>query len=127
MSADQENTDSHDTAEGLVFMGCIGQAGHYYWTDERTRTFVNPSPWPKVDGAFTRRDDTRQGVANLHCSEGWTALAIHDYTVDARSGSNATFLCPGTHTKREMEAMAVAKFPSVAARLGIPDRQEASA
>jgi len=71
-----------------------------------------------LDGKLTPRRDRGQGAAALHYRGDWTALAIHDYTVDHRGGSHSTFVMPGALSFEAMLAAAHHHFPSVVDRIG---------
>jgi len=96
----------------VYYFGCVGQAGHYMH-DVNMRhdwKFMESNPWyPHLDGAFK----------GLQHKEGWTALAMHDFTVDSRPGSNSIFLAEGTFTREEMIVIAYNNFPTIAKRVGL--------
>lgn len=108
---------------GALFFGCWQRAGHYHWStegrwaksDERTLT-----PWGlSVDGKLTPKATRAQGDAALHYKDGWTAVAIHDYTVDKRPGSNSVFLFPAELDFDQALATATEHFPTIVARIGL--------
>jgi hypothetical protein len=85
----------------IMFFGTYGSVGHNWWEPDREGRLRRPrerssmdsvGPWGQVDGKLTPRDTNRQSTAVLHHLDGWTALAMHDYTVDKRGGSNAVFV-----------------------------------
>ena len=107
------------------YFGTVGRAGHY-WHDETLRhaRFDGPwpgkpsgYPWPYVDGHFTESKG-KQGVASVHHSEGWTVLAMADYTVDSRPGSNSVFVFDATLDWDEALIAAKERFPRIVARIG---------
>lgn len=79
----------------------------------------NPSPWKQLDGTLTppSRVTTAHGAANLHHKDGWTALAMHDYSADSRGNSNAVFLFDRSLSYPEACAEAARVFPTVWARI----------
>lgn len=113
----------------LYYFGCRhGESGHNLWHRD---TRVPPSrwpawPWPQIDGKLTPIQ-TAQNTWALHWLEGWSALAMHDYTIDTRPGSNAVFLGPTPLAGRhDILAEAAEVYPDVVARLGLtPDPGEA--
>lgn len=103
-----------------VFYGCIGGVGHYWWPYKERRSLYRPSslPWERVDGALTPTTTTKQGTARLHHKDGWTALAVHDYSVDRRPGSNSNFFIHADLDLDEMLFSIVEFWPEVAGRIG---------
>jgi hypothetical protein len=98
----------------VYYFGCIGEAGHYMHTPNEAShdwDFMEKNPWG------LGLDD---GFKGLRHKDGWTALAMTDYTVDSRPGSNSVFLAEGTFSQEEMNALAHQYFPSVAKRIGLP-------
>jgi hypothetical protein len=79
-----------------MFFGTVDHPGHYFWgPDGRMLRGWSGTPlglpWGSIDGRLTPVSDTTQGAALLHVLDGWSALSIHDYSVDKRPGSNSTF------------------------------------
>jgi hypothetical protein len=111
----------------VYYFGCIGSVGHGFYGGPKETWGDNPSPWPRIDCALTpgRRDcrgrlETKgvQGEAAIHYLDGWTALAIHDFTVDSRPGSNSVFLIHDTLDFTQACVAAHRFFPEVMARIG---------
>lgn len=103
-----------------IFFGCVGQVGHYFWT--RSGRLRHDSgddiPWgTKVDGDLTPKSTQQQSYAAIHYLDGWTALSMHDYTVDSRRNSNAAFLFPQIVDFEEALALAREHFPNMFDRL----------
>lgn len=95
----------------VYYFGCDGQAGHYMHTpDMRTDSaFMRSNPWGYgIDDGFK----------GLQHKDGWTALAMTDYTVDSRPGSNSVFLAEGEFDAKQMAELAVLHFPSIVKRIG---------
>jgi hypothetical protein len=86
-----------DATGDAIFCGCWGGLGHYYWTPGLRGGHMHPAglPWRSLDSKTLMAADTRQGAARCTIKDGWTALAIHDYTVDRRPGSRAVFAFRG--------------------------------
>jgi hypothetical protein len=94
------------------YFGCVGDVGHYMHTPdlESDWDFLRHNPWGvEIDDGFK----------GLQHKEGWTALAMVDYTVDSRPGSNSVFLAEGTYSLNEMIEIAKRDFPSISERINI--------
>lgn len=124
------------TTEKAIYFGCWGGVGHFYYDANRQSLGISAKqlglPWEHVDGALTpgKRDrrgrldydamsKTQQGKAAIHYKDGWTAIAIHDFTVDSRPGSNSVFLfhAPGLDDTECL--FSIGKFfPKIGARIG---------
>jgi len=79
-----------------LYFGAAGSVGHYLWapTGEKLYGWLPSSyglPWDHIDGPLLPRTSAQQGHGLMHREQDWTALSIHDYTVDHRPGSHATF------------------------------------
>src|SRR3954464_1419685 len=102
-----------DATMKAYYFGCWNSVGHYthdpkgkhVYSKRGGGFYPDDQPWEKIDGMLTpgqRNDQGRlvydamskehQGEAALHHKDGWTALAIHDFTVDSRPNSNSVFL-----------------------------------
>lgn len=113
-----------------VYFGCWGGIGHYFrgvgGTDveyERGRGGTAavhrrpPTPWGYgVENLAPH--STVQGAALLHHKDGWTALAIDDFTVDHRGNSKSVFCFPEILDFDQASAKARELFPRIAKRLG---------
>ena len=96
----------------IYYFGCVGEAGHYMHTPELRHDwdFMRNNPWARnLDDAFK----------GLRHKDGWTALAMYDYTVDSRPGSNSIFLAEGMFSEEEMSTLALQFFPTIAKRIGL--------
>lgn len=101
-----------------VYFGCWKQPGHGYYGPGMQSLDRDATPWRYgIDGKFTPLK-TLQGEAALHWSDGWTILAVHDYTADHRPGSHSTFAFDALLTADEAMAAAHEHFPEVIARVG---------
>lgn len=102
----------------VYYFGCVGEAGHYMHTPEpglsHSWDFMYSNPWG------LSLDD---GFKGLQYKDGWTALAMHDYTVDSRSGSNSVFIAEGNLSEAEMVKLAYEFFPTIAKRIGVKSEQ----
>lgn len=116
----------------VVYFGCWGDVGHYLWfPNHRHPERDDPrfernaaGPFPRLDGRLTPRDDTRQSAAAIHHRDGWTALAMHDYTVDKRGGSNSVFVMDSDVSYEGALVYIAEAFPTVYGRIceGAPIR-----
>lgn len=93
-------SDSDDVAR--LYFGCWGGSlGHWLRTEhgkqvdfeqeQRRWKIIN---FAKIDGGFCPRRGGH-GAAQLSYVDGWTILALIDYSRDSRPGSNAAFLLRG--------------------------------
>jgi hypothetical protein len=110
-----------------VYFGCWERPGHFYWSRRMRSLGLGhhldglPAAWAggKVDSGKLMPQTTRaQGAARVHHLDGWTALALHDYTVDGRGNSKSVFLLPGTLDFAAAADKSAEFFPEVCARLG---------
>lgn len=113
-----------------VYFGCWGGTGHFFRgvggkevQYERARGGQEavhrkePTPWGY--GVERLAPHTMvQGAAALHHKDGWTALAIDDFTVDSRGNSKSVFCFPEILDYDQASAKAVELFPQIAKRLG---------
>jgi len=99
----------------VYYFGCKDEPGHYMHT-----------PDLKVDWEFMRGNpwgnEIDDGFKGLAYKGGWTALAMPDYTVDSRPGSNSVFLAEGIFYEKEMIEIAYHYFPEIARRLSLKER-----
>lgn len=121
----------------VVHFGCWPGhgAGHFFHdtTGKTLGLYANEVglPWEQVDGRLTpgRRDSRgqhtyeamsqpMQGRAALHHLDGWTALAIHDFTIDSRPGSNTVLFFHALLDKEQALAAAHEHFPIVMRCIG---------
>lgn len=109
----------------VVFFGTWQQAGHYLWLpnmrhpkrDDPTFGWNAAGPWKRLDGTLTPRDTRAQSMACVHHMDGWTAIAMHDYTVDSRGGSNAVFVMDSEVSFDRALTNARLRFPKVVERI----------
>ncbi len=106
-----------------LYFGCLHEAGHYVWgTDLTIRRYCDDAD-PQVrflylnDGRLAPHTDGGQSEARLTQYDGFAVLAMWDYTVDRRPGSNAMFLLPGVVTAEQAVTVSRSHFPSVVARI----------
>lgn len=104
-----------------IYFGCVNDVGHFFHgPDLRSLDAAELGlPWEQVDGQLTPRSVTTQSAASVHHSGGWTALAVHDYTVDSRGNSNSVFFlnCGKPIPFAAALEAARAAFPSIVARI----------
>jgi hypothetical protein len=118
-----------------IHFGCWDRVGHFFH-DTNGRSLGLDAirlglPWDRVDGCLTpgRRDRrgrldheamsmSQQGKASIHHKDGWTALAVHDFTVDSRPGSNTVFFFHADLDQEEVLFSVVEHFPTINRRIG---------
>lgn len=121
-TTDRKIKDPGEVKEPLYF-GCWGETGHYPFSQTlRTLSYDNHlSHWLGThDGALTPCTRlAQQSQANLFYFRQAIALALHDFTVDDRPGSNALFLLPFFNAQSTEDVVAKARefFPQVTARI----------
>jgi hypothetical protein len=103
----------------VYYFGCVGSVGHYMHSNAPSLTleerravslFTRTNPWGfSIDGGFK----------GLQHKDGWTALAMDDFTIDDRPGSNSVFLAEGEFDEPQMIKLAYQHFPAVAKRIGL--------
>lgn len=109
----------------VVYFGCWGATGHYLWLPNRrhperngaTLGWNEAGPFRRLDGTLTPRDTTAQSAAAIHHRDGWTALALHDYTVDTRGASNSVFVMDADVSFDRALVYAAESFPDVMSRI----------
>lgn len=118
------------------YFGCWKEAGHFFWVPgmrhlpRSVGRWYPDTPWEnQIDGKLTpgkrghngrlisHRPPPPQSQAALHHKDGWTALAMHDYSVDSRGASNAAFFFDEILDAGEACAKAAFTFPEVWARI----------
>ena len=116
----------------IYFFGCRYGMGHFLHVPGTTRHWIEtPRECPWTIGDLERQPSeyqdgvsllprvVRQSSAALTHFSGWSALAMHDFTVDTRGNSKATFIVPERAlTAPEILALATEHFPDVVSRLG---------
>jgi hypothetical protein len=83
-----------DDEEKAFYFGCLHGVGHgFYLPDGSSATYKKgpPTPWGYDVESLPPKSSGQQGAAAVHHKDGWTALAVHDYTVDSRPGSKSVF------------------------------------
>lgn len=114
-----------------VYFGCWNSTGHFFFgvggksvTYERARGGREavhrrePSPWGRGYEVEKLAPGTKvQGTAALHHKNGWTALAIDDFTVDSRGNSKSVFCFPEILDFDEASEKARQLFPHITKRL----------
>src|SRR5690349_12595926 len=85
------------------YFGCVGECGHRLWDSLlRRRPWFEARdglPWGnRIDGGLCSIRTRTPGIARLHHTDGWTALALWDHSIDKRPGSNSVFVFRGTLT-----------------------------
>jgi hypothetical protein len=113
----------------VVYFGCRGSVGHYLWLpngrqpDRDDPIFGSNAagPFRRLDGTLTPRETTKQSTAAIHHRDGWTALGIHDYTVDSRGNSNSVFVMDSDLSFERAHAHASEAFPDVMKRIAGAD------
>lgn len=119
----------------IYYFGCGNRPGHYMHAPgmrtggslaERRAIgrLVYTNPWgTSIDGGLCLRGiGEREGIADLHQKDDWTAVAFWDRSVDHRPGSNSVFLVHGLHDFDQVMEMARQAFPTVFARFGFEVR-----
>lgn len=109
-------------AQPVVYFGAWRNPGHHWFLPGMSRAAAGAAltPWGNgIDAAPTwNRRHGAQGQATVRHRDGWTALAVADYTVDHRPGSHATFAVHGVHEFDQALAAARAAFGEVLERIG---------
>lgn len=107
----------------MYYFGCWSkkEAGHYL-VDKNNRSvredrIIKELLPSKIDGRLVPKENKKQGVGNLLIIEGWTVLALHDYSADSRPGSNSIFMEEGVFSKDEIIDMAKKEFPEQIKRI----------
>lgn len=111
--------------EHAWFFGCKNGPGHHLWLPNlRTADYDVPpacrygiGPFKRIDGYLTPTETTKQSAAAIHHADGWTALAMHDYSADSRPGSNANFVFDSDISWDMAIEQARAFFPGIVARI----------
>ena len=107
----------------FLYFGCWDSVGHGYhrpdgstpWHNRGDATDVTPWGW----GVEKLSPHTMtQGLAALHQLDGWTALAVDDFTVDGRGNSKSVFLFHDTLDFDQALFWAAEKFPRIFKRVG---------
>ncbi len=99
----------------IFYFGPIGEAGHYSWVSDYTKSYdiIKENPWSyNIDGRLAPPDNNqKEGEALIHHKGGWTAISFWDRTVDKRLGCSSTYLINGDFTFKEMVVLAEKAFP----------------
>lgn len=111
--------------EHAWFFGCKSGPGHHlYLPSLRTADYDEPpacrygvGPFKRIDGFLTPTETSAQSAAAIHHEDGWTALAMHDYSADSRPGCNANFVFDAELSWDRAIAEAREWFPRIVARI----------
>lgn len=114
--------DNENSHMKTLYFGCWGNStGHYLFESEYQKPPMNTVPWDSIDGGLAPAGvKQREGVAELHHKNGWTALAFWDRSVDKRPNSNSALFAEGTHSFDEMIQIAKDNFPQIMNRFNFP-------
>jgi hypothetical protein len=105
------------------FFGCWKDLGHHLWLPGMQSMLLSKTGWVnprRIDGAYAIRSQhgiTRYFGQDDPVPSGWTVLTMHDFTVDTRPGSHATFAVRGLLSTEEALAILRERFPEVLQRL----------
>lgn len=106
----------------IYFFGTNGRPGHYLYSrtgrEYSYDALKAEMGLHSLDGAFTNSHGAQGHGHCVHTPNGWTVLAVCDYSDDRRGGCNAAFMTPGLHTAEEMIDMATKYFPRKMERIG---------
>jgi hypothetical protein len=106
-------------SEAAYYFGCVGQAGHFLHDTRLRHIWPEPTtPFGYLDGTLTPTATTTARLAALHHKDGWTALSMHDYSVDSRPGSHSTFVFHADLDFDGALAAATEHFPAIVSRIG---------
>lgn len=100
----------------LLYFGCIGEPGHYFYRPGEHSLSFSERPTLHVDGEYTPKGTIKQGAAREVVNDQYRIIAWHDYTGDSRGNSNSVLLGIGYESREEMLADAKIEFPSVMER-----------
>ena len=120
-----------------LYFGCWNSVGHFFYdvhgkdagqkphpnqegvAPGRVRVTAVPTPWgygvEKL--APNHRPPGGQGDALLHHKDGWTALAVDDFTIDSRGNSKSVFCFDEILTFDEAVQRALDEFPAIVRRI----------
>lgn len=111
------------------YFGCRHEAGHFLVNPDESWSIDPPPgfPWERqLDGGLTpgERDHAghllhqgRQSRAAIRRKDGWTVLAVHDFTLDSRGGSNAAFIFDEDLPTATLMVRVARDFPADVARI----------
>lgn len=114
-------------SDPVYFCGCLDSVGHFvYAPGNRTAARSHKAmgapegcPWKYLDSSeFRKGVPQKQGNAVLIHKGGWTVLSAHDFTVDKRGGSHATFAIAADRDWDAMLAAVREQWPEILARIG---------
>jgi hypothetical protein len=113
----QATIDERTYVEPLYF-GCWRQIGHGFHRVGGEHVFGKHTPWGYGVEDLTPKTCSCQGQSALWQKGGWTALAVHDYTVDHRGNSKSVFCFPELIATIDAAwQRARETFPEIVARL----------
>jgi hypothetical protein len=110
----------------VVFFGCWRDVGHFLHLpggrhpkrdDPRFPTYYSAGPFKSLDGWLTPSNTKKQSTAAVHHRDGWTAIGIHDYTVDKRGGANSVFVMDSDLSFDRALTYAREFFPAIVERI----------
>jgi hypothetical protein len=110
-----------ESERGVLYFGGwspIEQPGHHLQDAYGQHLPLGTSPWgTDLDGGLCPRApgglQQRQGYAELHHCQGWTALAFWDRTFDTRPNSSSALLIDRRVDAPELVRLARLEFPAV--------------
>lgn len=109
------------------YFGCIGRAGHDFFSSDSTRPEPPPQTWDAgIDRAFNRNPANParwqpvgpqpEGIAEIEHRDGHTRIGWWDRSGDERHGSHSQFIIEGTLDFDQAIAIAKRWFPIVFSR-----------
>lgn len=99
----------------FYYFGCKEGVGHYLHNQAGQRVHKG-FPFGNIDYIFCPVTND-ENVSVLTQSQGWSILAMRDYSIDKRPGSNAAFIAKGELTTVQMFHFATEFFPQIVDRL----------
>lgn len=114
--------------ERVLYFGCWGEPGHFYYEPSGLRFKGNMPPGllpEDIDGKLCPVDpldveNQVEGHASLQIIAGWTVLAFWDRSGDARLGANSIVMAQGNYSIDEMIAALATAYPQIAKRIDFP-------
>lgn len=102
-----------------LYFGCLGSDGHYVFDVNGVKDHKSEEAdfLMKNDGRLAPKNDKSHGKTAFYQFEKFSILAMHDYSIDSRPGSNSMFLIPGTNTKEETTRLIKIHFPKIWERI----------
>jgi hypothetical protein len=104
-----------------LYFGCIKEPGHFVFNTQEEYIYHRKSPEVQFlcnnDGQLAPKDDNKHGATKIHHFTEYIIIAMWDYSVDTRPGSNSMFLIPGRHTSGMAISLAKQFFPNIWKRI----------